>query len=167
LPPFEDYGMQGRTYRYFKGEPLYPFGFGLSYTKFKYDNLKLSATKVKTGEGVQVSADVQNTGAREGDEVVQLYISHVNASVPVPIRALTGISRISLKAGEKRTISFTLAPEQLSVIDDGGRRVIEPGQFIITLGGKQPGFKGHTDAATTGFVEGRFSVDGTPVEVKR
>jgi beta-glucosidase len=165
LPPFEDYGMQGRTYRYFKGDPLYPFGFGLSYTRFKYDNLKLSATKIKAGEGLTVSAEVQNTGAREGDEVVQLYLTHVKASVPVPIRSLGGISRVTLKPGERRAVSFTLTPEQLSVIDDRGRRVVEPGEFLITVGGKQPGFKGHADAATTGVVSGRFAVTGAATEL--
>lgn len=160
LPPFTDYNMQGRTYRYFKGEPLYPFGFGLSYSKFKYDNLRLSSTTVKTGDGLTVSADVQNVGGRDGEEVAQLYVSHLGASVPVPIRSLGGISRLFLRAGEKRTVSFVLAPEQLSVIDNAGRRIIESGEFAITVGGKQPGFKGYLDAATTGVVSGRFVVNG-------
>jgi len=167
LPPFEDYRMQGRTYRYFKGEPLYPFGFGLSYTTFKYDNLKLSTTKVAAGEGLRVSADVQNTGAREGDEVVQLYVSHTGASVPVPIRSLAGIDRVSLKPGEKRSVSFTVTPDQLSVIDDRGQRIVEPGEFQISIGGKQPGFKGYEDASTTGVVSGRFVVTGKTTELSQ
>jgi beta-glucosidase len=167
LPPFNDYSMQGRTYRYFKGDPLYPFGFGLSYTRFKYDNLKLSAAKVKAGGGLTLSAEVQNTGDRGGDEVVQLYVSHVGASVPVPVRSLAGVSRVSLEPGEKQTVSFTLKPEQLSIIDDAGRRVVEPGEFIVTVGGKQPGFKGHADAATTGVVSGRFMVTGRATELPR
>jgi beta-glucosidase len=167
LPPFTDYHMQGRTYRYFKGEPLYPFGFGLSYTTFKYDNLKLSTTKVAAGEGLHVTADVENSGARAGDEVVQLYVSHAGASVPVPIRSLAGINRVSLKVGEKRTVSFTLAPDQLSVIDDRGRRIVEPGQFQVTVGGKQPGFKGYADAATTGVVSARFAVTGKVTELRQ
>jgi beta-glucosidase len=161
LPPFEDYKMEGRTYRYFKGEPLYPFGFGLSYTKFKYDNLKLSADKVKAGENVKVSVSVQNTGDRAGDEVVQLYVTDVAASVPVPIRSLAGIKRISLKPGERQNISFTLTPKQMSIIDDAGERVIEPGEFMISVGGKQPGFTGRADAKTTGIASGRFVVSGT------
>ena len=161
LPPFEDYKMEGRTYRYFKGEPLYPFGFGLSYTKFKYDNLKLSADKVKAGESVRVSASVQNTGDRAGDEVVQLYVTDVAATVPVPIRSLAGIKRISLKPGERQNISFTLTPKQMSVIDDAGKRVIEPGEFMVSVGGKQPGFTGRADAKTTGIASGRFTVSGT------
>jgi beta-glucosidase len=165
LPPFTDYRMQGRTYRYFKGEPLYPFGFGLSYTSFKYDNLRLSATKITAGEGLRVTADVENIGAREGEEVVQLYVSHVGASVPVPIRSLAGINRLSLRPGEKRSVSFTLTPEQLSVIDNRGKRIVEAGQFQITVGGKQPGFKGPADAATTDFVSSGFIVTGKPAEL--
>jgi beta-glucosidase len=152
--------MQGRTYRYFKGEPLYPFGFGLSYTSFKYDNLKLSAKTVKAGEGVRISVDVQNTGDRAGDEMVQLYVTDVAASVPVPIRSLAGIKRIFLRPGEKQSISFALAPEQVSVIDNSGKRIIEPGEFLISVGGKQPGLTGRADAKMTGVVTSRFAVTG-------
>src|SRR5262245_20634468 len=158
LPPFEDYSMRGRTYRFFKGEPLYPFGFGLSYTRFKYDDLKLSAKTVRAGEGIMISVNVQNTGDRPGDEVVQLYVTDVAASVPVPIRSLAGIKRIFLKPGEKQTVSFALTPEQMTVIDDKGKRVIEPGEFIINDGGKQPGLTGRADAKTTSIVTGRFVV---------
>src|SRR5262249_22916325 len=164
LPPFEDYSMRGRTYRYFKGDPLYPFGFGLSYTRFKYENLKLSA-RVKAGEGVRVSVDVQNVGDRAGDEVVQLYVTNVAASVPTPIRSLAGIKRIFLKVGEKQTISFALAREQMTVIDDKGKRVIEPGEFLISVGGKQPGFTGRADAKTTSVVTGQFAVTGKSVAI--
>jgi beta-glucosidase len=165
LPPFEDYSMRGRTYRYFTGDPLYPFGYGLSYTRFAYGDLRLSATKIKAGDGLTVSAEVRNAGAREGEEVVQLYVSHAAASVPVPVRSLAGVSRVSLKPGERRSVSFTLTPEQLSIIDDRGRRVVEPGEFLISVGGKQPGFKGHADAATTGTVAGRFVVTGKATEL--
>src|SRR5437762_7995287 len=96
LPPFTDYSMQGRTYRYFKGEPLYPFGFGLSYTKFKYDNLKISAGQISAGDELKITADVTNVGDRPGDEVVQLYVTDVAASVPVPIRSLAGFKRVHL-----------------------------------------------------------------------
>ncbi len=166
LPPFEDYRMQGRTYRYFKGEPLYPFGFGLSYTKFKYDNLKLSAKKIEAGDHVRISVDVQNTGERAGDEVVQLYVTDLASSFPLPIRSLAGIRRVFLKPGEKRTVSFDLAPEQMSVIDDKGRRVVEPGDFSISAGGKQPGSTGRLDAKTTGVITGRFAVTGRVTEVR-
>jgi beta-glucosidase len=165
LPPFTDYRMQGRTYRYFKGEPLYPFGFGLSYTKFKYDNMKLSARTIRAGEPLEVSADVRNVGRTGGDEVVELYLKDTSASVPVPIRSLAGLNRILLKPGEKKRVTFTLTPRQMSVIDDRGHRVIEPGEFLVTIGGKQPGFKGSADATTTGVVMSRFVVTGKVTEI--
>ena len=107
---------------------------------------------------VTVSATVANAGTREGDEVVQLYVTDVAASVRVPIRALAGVERVHLKPGERRVVSFTIEPRQLAVITDDGRTVVEPGDFKVTIGGKQPGFRGSADAATTSFVEGRFSV---------
>ena len=167
LPPFENYEMEGRTYRYFKGQPLYPFGHGLSYTTFRYDKLKFSTSSIKAGEGVRVSVEVENAGSRAGDEVVQLYVTDPEASVRVPVRSLAGVERLHLKPGEKRSVSFTLDPRQLSVIKDDGRAVVEPGEFRVSVGGKQPGFKGRADAATTSVVEGRFTVVGAPAEVKR
>ena len=140
LPPFTDYSMQGRTYRYFKGEPLYPFGYGLSYTNFAYSNLRIDAKSVKAGEPVKVTVDVTNTGGREGDEVVQLYLTDVAASAPVPIRALVGFDRISLRPREKRTVTFTITARQMSLIDDRGKRVIEPGEFSISVGGLRSSF---------------------------
>ena len=167
LPPFTDYSMQGRTYRYFKGDALYPFGFGLSYTDFKYDKLKLSTPRVSAGRDLTITALVTNAGDRPGDEVVQLYVSHQGASVPVPIRSLAGIQRLFLKPGEKRTVTFNLAPEQMSVIDDQGRRIVEPGEFLISVGGKQPGFSGYADARSTGVVTTRFSVTGKVTAVSK
>ncbi len=166
LPPFDDYRMKERTYRYFTGEPLYPFGYGLSYTTFDYSNLRFSAKGVQAGESLSVSVDVRNTGKRAGEEVVQLYIKHVDASVPVPLRSLQGFRRIFLKQGEKKTITFLLTPRQLSLIDVNNKRVVEPGTFEISVGGKQPGFNGHQDASTTGVVSGRFEITGLPFVVK-
>ncbi|MCX7682069.1 MAG: glycoside hydrolase family 3 C-terminal domain-containing protein [Anaerolineae bacterium] len=139
LPPFEDYRMEGRTYRYFRGEPLFPFGYGLSYTTFAYSNLRLSAQSIAPDETLTVSVDVHNTGSRAGDEVVQLYVSDLEASVPVPIRQLAGFMRVHLNPGEVRTVTFSLAPRQLSLIDNQGQRIVEPGQFQIAVGGCQPG----------------------------
>jgi beta-glucosidase len=130
--------MEGHTYRYFRGEPLYPFGHGLSYTVFRYSNLQLSAKTIKPKETLTVNVDVENAGERAGDEVVQLYVSDVAASVPVPIRQLQGFRRIHLAPGEKETVSFALAPRQFSLINDKGRRVVEPGEFQIAIGGRQP-----------------------------
>ena len=140
LPPFTDYSMEGRTYRYFKGEPLYPFGYGLSYTKFVYSNLRLEKKSVPAGDVIDVVVDVMNAGERDGDEVVQLYLTDVAATAPVAIRTLVGFDRISLRRGEKRTMTFTIKPQQMSLIDDRGKRVIEPGEFMISVGGLQDRF---------------------------
>ena len=164
LPPFDDYKMEGHTYRYFRGDSLYPFGYGLSFTKFAYSNLKL-VKKVEAGAPVRLSAVVQNTGTVAGDEVVQLYVTDAAASVPVAIRSLAGIDRINLKPGEKRTVSFTVTPRQMSVIDNNGKRIIEPGDFEISVGGKQPGFTGSADAQTSGSVSGKFTVTGKALEL--
>src|SRR5262249_26726552 len=141
-----------------KGQPLYPFGFGLSYSSFKYDGLKFSSKSIRNGETVTVSANVTNTSNREGEEVVQLYITDVKASVPVATRSLAGIKRVSLKPGEKKTVSFEVKPDQMSVIDNSGKRIIEPGEFLVSVGGKQPGFTGSADAKTSGVVSGSFGV---------
>ncbi|HEX8118164.1 MAG TPA: glycoside hydrolase family 3 C-terminal domain-containing protein, partial [Pyrinomonadaceae bacterium] len=156
LPPFESYAMEGRTYRFFKGEPLYPFGHGLSYTRFRYSGLKVSPARVSPNDKVTVSATVENVGRVEGDEVVQLYVTDAEASVRVPLRSLAGVERVRLKSGERRVVSFTLEPRQLAVIRDDGRAFVEPGEFRVSVGGKQPGFAGTADAATTSFVEGSF-----------
>jgi beta-glucosidase len=102
--------------------------------------------------------NVTNTSNRIGNEVVQLYITDVAASVPVSIRSLAGLKRVSLTPGEKRTVSFDIKPEQMSVIDNNGKRVIEPGEFVVSIGGKQPGFTGSADAKTSGVVSGTFIV---------
>lgn len=164
LPPFDDYKMEGKTYRYFRGTPLYPFGYGLSFSKFVYSNLRMS-NDVRAGQSLTVTADVRNVGEVAGDEVVQLYLSDSQASVPVPIRNLAGVERINLKPGERRTVSFTVAPRQMSLILDNGRRVIEPGDFAISVGGEQPGFTGSAKAKTTGTVEGKFTVTGKAFEI--
>ena len=166
LPPFDDYAMDGRTYRFFKGEPLYPFGHGLSYTEFKYTNINVSSPRIKATDTVTVSATVENAGNREGDEVVQLYVTDVEASVRVPIRSLAGVERVHLKPGEHRVVSFTLEPRQLAVITEDGRVVVEPGEFRLSVGGKQPGLTGTANATTTSFVEGRFAVIGATAVLK-
>ena len=140
LPPFTDYGMGGRTYRYFKGEPLYPFGYGLSYTEFVYSDLKVESRSVPAGDSIKVSVDVINAREREGDEVVQLYLTDTAASAPVPIRTLVGFERVSLRPREKRRVTFTIAPRQMSLIDNRGKRMIEPGQYSVSVGGLRDTF---------------------------
>ncbi|WP_159518854.1 glycoside hydrolase family 3 protein [Sunxiuqinia indica] len=159
LPPFENYEMKGRTYRYFEGEPLYPFGYGLSYTSFKYSNLSLP-DQVEMEKPLVIAVDVTNTGDRDGDEVVELYITDEKATTPRPIRQLEGFKRIHLKKGETQTVQFTLEPRQLSMINKKDQRVIEPGWFTVALGGEQPGFEGRADASTTSTISGRFQVKG-------
>jgi beta-glucosidase len=159
LPPFDDYDMEGRTYRYFREDPLFPFGHGLSYTTFEYGELQLPGV-VTMGQDLRVSVKVRNTGSMDGEEVVQLYVSDLEATVPVPIRSLKGVRRVFLRAGQETTVRFDLAPHDLALIDDSGQPTVEPGVFEVTVGGKQPGFTGLADAGTTEVVSGRFRVSG-------
>ncbi|MGD0037126.1 MAG: glycoside hydrolase family 3 C-terminal domain-containing protein [Bacteroidota bacterium] len=143
LPLFEDYNMKGRTYRYFEGTPLYEFGYGLSYSAFKYSNIKSPAT-VKTTEKAKISVEVENTGARDGDEVVEFYTKILDANVPVPVHALQGFKRIFLRSGEKKTVEFDLKPEQFSIINNKNQCVVEPGRIHLYVGGCQPSQKALT-----------------------
>lgn len=139
LPPFENYSMDGRTYRYFRGKVRYPFGYGLSYTTFAYGPVTC-ADQTATGQDVKVSVRVKNTGKREGDEVVQLYVTHPQDGRSIrPLRALKGYRRISLQPGEECEVSFTLHPEELGLTDSKGRLIQQPGDVQLFVGGGQPG----------------------------
>jgi beta-glucosidase len=138
LPPFEGYSMKDRTYRYFEGQPLYPFGYGLSYSKVAYANLKLSATTLNAGDPLSVEADVKNTSERDGDEVVQLYLSFPK-SPGAPIHALRGMTRIHLAAGESEHVRFTLDARDLSGVNSQGDRIVAAGAYRLSIGGGQPG----------------------------
>jgi beta-glucosidase len=131
-----DYDIrQGRTYMYFKGQPLYPFGFGLSYTTFEYSNLRTSADAVTAAGELTVSVDVKNTGSRAGDEVVQLYVKHIDSAVARPIKELRGFERITLRPNETRTVRLPLKGADLTYWDAGKRSfVVEPGRVSIMLG---------------------------------
>lgn len=141
LPPFDEYDMDNRTYRYFRDEPLYPFGYGLSYTTFKYDNLEVPE-RISAGEPVKVRVSVTNSGTMAGDEVVQLYLKDEEASTERPIHQLEGFDRIHLEPGQTKTVEFELDPRQFSMIDKDDTRVIEPGWFTVYVGGGQPGANG-------------------------
>jgi len=134
LPAFDDYSMSKRTYRYFDGQPLYPFGYGLSFTKFEYAN----AHAEKGGSNsVTLSVDVKNSGSKAGDEVVQVYLTHLG--VPgAPLRVLKGFKRIHLEAGQKQTVQFTLVDRDLSTVDEAGKRLVVPGKVQVWIGGGQP-----------------------------
>lgn len=136
LPAFDDYNMKGRTYRYYTGKPLYEFGYGLSYTTFAYTNLQMPATVV-IGKPVKVSVSVQNTGTRDGEEVVQLYLKQTGGKGAAQ-RTLKGFTRIALKRGAKKTVSFTLTAADFSHINERSNRVVDPAAFEIAVGGKQP-----------------------------
>jgi beta-glucosidase len=138
VPDFKDYSMKGRTYRYLEKPPLYPFGYGLSYTRFVYQDIAVSPTPIPAGAGTSVSVTVKNVGSRPSDEVVQLYLTDIEASCRVPLHSLRGFSRVHLLPGEARLVSFELSPRDLSLIDERGLRVLEPGRFRVSVGGSQP-----------------------------
>ena len=135
LPAFTDYNMKGRTYRFFEGEPLFPFGFGLSYTTFRYQNLKLPQ-RSSTGDEIRLSVDVENSGSMTGEEVVQIYVK--SSAAHTPLRNLVGFQRIGLRPKEHKTVQFTLTPRQLASAASDGRWIAERGDFEISAGGGQP-----------------------------
>ncbi len=152
LPNFEDYSMENRTYRYFRGKPLYPFGYGLSYTTFSYSNLTLAHPRLNAGDPVTASATVTNTGSLPGDEVVQLYLKFPPVK-GAPRLALRGFERIHLEPGQSRNVRFELKDRDLGMVTEDGRPIIAPGDYAITIGGGQP------DTGAPG-VTGHFHIDG-------
>lgn len=137
LPDFEDYSMANRTYRYFDGQVLYPFGYGLSFNSYQYSNLTVPA-EAAIGDSLTVSVTVQNRGRRSGDEVVQLYTSHRGMAAEAPICALKGVQRVSLEAGEKRVVTFRVSPQELGFVDSDGVWAERPGAVKIFVGGRTP-----------------------------
>jgi beta-glucosidase len=152
LPHFEDYSMKGRTYRYFEGEPLWPFGYGLSYTKFSYSNLDLPEAQIEAGDPLDASVTVTNTGKLGGDEVVQLYLKFPEIA-GAPRRALRGFQRIHLEPGASHKVKFHLNPRDLSVVTEAGDIIVATGKYILSVGGGQTG---------TGIpsVSGNFEIKG-------
>jgi beta-glucosidase len=152
LPAFTDYSMKGRTYRYFTGEPLFPFGYGMSYTTFTYRDLSVPQ-RAAAGEDVRVSVEVENTGKMAGEEVAQLYVR--GPGKDGPIHSLEGFQRVSLQPGERKMVQFTLNARNLSQVDARGQRMVEPGAFEISVGGQQPG------AGARGILTGRLQLTGS------
>jgi beta-glucosidase len=153
LPAFENYDMHGRTYRYFTGEPLYPFGYGLSYTSFNYEMVK-QISKI-ANDKYALTVRVTNTGKMEGDEVAQLYVSAQSPMAPAPLRSLAGFKRIHLKPGESRELEFIINENALSIVTKDGKSEFFPGRYIISVGGSQPGMKIKTNSniVVTTFVK--------------
>ena len=153
LPPYVSYDMKGRTYRYFKGEALFPFGYGLSYTRFAYETPRLSVTTLQAGSPLQVTTTVRNTGERAGDEVAQVYLQYPDRPQS-PLRSLVGFQRVHLQPGEQRTLTFTLDARALSDVDRTGTRAVEAGDYRLFVGGGQPdtGAPGQSVALT---IQGR------------
>ncbi len=153
LPPFEDYSMKGRTYRYFEGEPLYPFGYGLSYTTFSYSGLTVGNAAVTAGSPVTAEVTVTNTGKIAGDEVAQLYVSFPGVA-GAPLRALRAFQRIHLEAGSSQKVRFELKPRDLSMVTEAGEPIIAAGDYIVSVGGGQP-------QASAQVLTQKFHVEGT------
>ncbi|WP_203256369.1 glycoside hydrolase family 3 C-terminal domain-containing protein [Hyunsoonleella ulvae] len=151
LPDFKDYNMANRTYKYFKGTPLFPFGHGLSYTTFKYSNLNIKE-QVNANTPVEIQVSVTNTGKMAGDEVVQVYLSH-KSNTSGPIRSLVGFQRIHLDKDETKTVNFSITPQQYAIIKEDGSTSVEKGSLNISVGGKQPGFFDIADTKTSNVLE--------------
>ena len=153
LPDFKDYSMANRTYRYFKGKPLYGFGYGLSYSKFEYSNPKVSSATVKAGDPVTVEVDVKNVSQRNGDEVVELYLTQPKGD-ETPIHTLAGFTRVHIEAGKSTHVGIKIDPRTIGQVNAKGERVILPGTYSVSIGGAQP-------ADFPGAVNVSFTVDGS------
>ena len=162
LPPFADYSMADRTYRYFTGKPLFSFGYGLSYTRFTFSGLKLSSPAVAAGKTLTVEATIKNTGEREGDEVAQVYLTPPKTDVS-PRHTLVAFRRVHLAAGVSRHLSFKLDPRNLSVVDDKGVRRMAAGTYTLSLGGGQPGSDAIMQARTDKGATAAFTIIGNKI----
>jgi len=160
IPAFDDYDMKGRTYRYFTREPLYPFGYGLSYTNFEYSNLSFDKNPVRAKDDVVASVDVKNAGSMASDEVVEIYLAYPNAK-GAPLRALAGFKRVHLEAGETQQVQITIPNRNLSFVDETGARRIAPGTVQVWAGGGQP--VSRTGLPKAAGVSGSFRIAGSAV----
>ena len=150
LPPFDQYAMSGRTYRFFTGKPLYAFGYGLSYTKFKYSHLTTSAKSLSASDSLTVAVDVKNDGKVRGDEVVQLYVRHEGSRIPRPRLDLRGYRRITLDPGQLRRVTFTLPGASLAWWDSTAQRwTVERDRVRLQVGGSSDADRAHTTISVT------------------
>lgn len=138
LPAYEDYSMKGRTYRYMEAEPMYPFGFGLSYTRFEYSGIQLSKNTVNRNESFEAEVTVTNTGNFKSDEVVQLYLTHEGLGTSAPLYSLKGFKRISLEPGASEKVSFKISPDLLALTGEDGMPVMTAGRIKISIAGSLP-----------------------------
>ena len=149
LPPFDDYSMKKRTYRYMVDEPLYPFGFGLSYSTFEFADLGLGRDEVAAGDALKVNVTIRNTGDRTAPEIVQFYLSDLEATSVVPLHKLIRFERVTLEPGESRVVKLSITPELMSFFDDEGKLTLEPGEFRLEVGSCSPGKRGQELGAST------------------
>ena len=165
LPPFKDYSMKNRTYRYMKNEALYPFGYGLSYTKFEYKDICLNKTLINAGESAKVSVKVKNCGQRRSDEVAQLYLKSAEAGDEAPKWQLRGFKRITLNPGEEALVEFHLLPWHMAMVDDCGRSVVKLGKYEVYVGGSQPDSRS-IELTQTPVLKAEFCVQGAEIEIE-
>ncbi len=158
LPPFEDYAMAGRTYRYATAEPQFPFGFGLSYARFEYDGINLSASSIGAGDSLSAAVTLTDRGAVAADEVVQLYLSQLKPAAGDPLQTLVGFQRVSMGPGDSTVVTFDLTADLLTSVDEAGRAAVRPGAYRLTAGGCSPGVHGPALGAPTAVVA-EFSID--------
>lgn len=158
LPDFKSYDMENRTYRYFKGDPLFPFGHGLSYTNFTYNNFSAPESATMNNE-IPISVQVTNSGDLAGDEVIQVYVSLNQNNEETPIRSLVGFKRIHLRVGESKNVNFNITPSQYAHVNEYGEEDFVPGDITISIGGKQPSFKGISDANSTQVIVKKVTIN--------
>ncbi|WP_418262072.1 glycoside hydrolase family 3 C-terminal domain-containing protein [Flavobacterium faecale] len=159
IPAFNDYSMKGKTYRYFKGDPLYDFGFGLSYADFKYSDLAIKES-VNAGDEIKIEVAVTNTSKVDGDEVVQVYFTNVKEDEKQTNRTLIGFERVFVKASETKKVSFTIQPKQLAQFITNSGLVLSPGEIVFSVGGMQPNEKRIKERTV---ITKKINVTGIPV----
>ncbi|MEL7269361.1 MAG: glycoside hydrolase family 3 C-terminal domain-containing protein [Bacteroidota bacterium] len=161
IPPFSDYDMKGKTYRYFKGDPLYEFGYGLSYANFTYRNVELPES-VSTGDELTLTVEVENTSSLKGEEVIQVYVQNPNADDKNPHKTLAAFDRVAFEAGEKKSLVFKINKEQLSMVNEQGEKVIVPGTYEISVGGRQPSDESISNGSV---ILKKVNVSGTTIKI--